>query len=88
MTFIAVAITENTASINTAYIYSLYIIITWESTGVCKGLMLLLHAVPLMMCISHTERVCVCVCVFRKIIRIIFDYLRKQQELFGPSNGG
>lgn len=65
-TFIAVAITENTASINTAHIYSLYIIITWENTGFCKGLVLLLHAVPLMMCISHREGVCVSVC-FEKL---------------------
>jgi len=82
LTFIAVESKENSTSANTAYIYSLSVIITLESTCVCNGLVLSLYAIPLMMCILHSVH------VFRKIIRIICNYFPKQQELIGPSIGG
>jgi len=40
MTFIVVESKENSPSVNTAYIYSLSVIITLESTCVCDGLVL------------------------------------------------
>ena len=47
LTFIAVESKENSTSVNTAYIYSLSVIITLESTCVCNGLVSSLYAIPL-----------------------------------------
>jgi hypothetical protein len=58
MSFVFVVIKENSAGVNTAYIYNLSVIITWESTCVCNGLVLSLYAIPLI-CAFYT--VCACV---------------------------
>jgi hypothetical protein len=42
--FIAVAIKQGTAGVNTAYIYTLPVNITWKRTCICKDLLLLLYA--------------------------------------------